>query len=418
MHLSSSLLSALEQSPPARVVVVISGYRQGSAIRARAQSIAPALRAFEESALLLVDSSAWGQSGAGPIVEREQFDVRTIFVRPGGLTGRGELFAAALEAALALQAETIVWLDPNMLNIAPDWVEQLAQPVVNKTLDYAIAHYTTISPPFFIQDSLMTPLAEALFGIPLRHPLATERAMSAGIARYIVEADVWETDVARYGIDAWLTMEVLLNGARVGAIPAPAPMRRAKNTRDRTRRLRFLQQVGTFFRFVYFYRTYWHGLENAEALVQTPAPQWRDLPQTEEARQWLMRAKEAWTPALRDDWKEAFSTPEMLDMAEAVMHGALWPCPHDFWARCVYDLLVLYHQGDGDPDRVIYALFPLYLARAAALDATWTTAPEQYERVIAHQIHAFWQLRAHFIERWNVYLPPEQRRLLKRLGLL
>jgi len=207
MHLSSTMRTALEQSKPARVVVALSGYRQGSAIRARAQTIAPALQGFEESTLLLVDSSAWGQTGASPIVEREQFGVRTIFVRPGGLTGRGELLAASLEAG---------------------------------TLDYAIAHYPAMSPPFFIQDSLITPLLEALFGIPLRYPLVTERALSAGVAQYVVEADVWETDVARYGIDAWLTTEALLNGARVGAVSIPQAARRAKNTREhRTARTAF-----------------------------------------------------------------------------------------------------------------------------------------------------------------------------------
>ncbi len=419
MHLSPEMKATLEQSKPARVVVALSGYRQGSAIRARAQTIAPALQAFEESTLLLIDSSAWGQTGAGPVVEREQFGVRTIFVRPGGLTGRGELLAASLEAALTLHAQTIVIIDPNMLNIAPEWIEPLADPVLQGTLDYAIAHYPALSPPFLIQDSIITPLLEALFGIPLRHPLITERALSAGVAQYVVEADVWETDVARYGIDAWLTTEVLLNGARVGAVPIPQVARRAKNTRDRTRRLRFLQQVGTFFRFVYFYRDYWSRLStNVEAHEPLSIPQWHDLPKTEDAQQWLARARDAWSPPLRKDWQEAFTAPEMLEMAEAVMHGALWPCPHDFWARCVYDLLVLYHQGDGDPDRVIHALFPLYLARAAAFDALWTTAPEQYERVIAQQTRAFWHMRHAFVERWDTYLPLEQRNMLRRLGLL
>ena len=56
-----------------------------------------------------------------------------------------------------------------------------------------------------ITNSIIYPLTRALYGKRVRQPIGGDFGFSGRLAKFYLTKDVWETDVARYGIDIWMT---------------------------------------------------------------------------------------------------------------------------------------------------------------------------------------------------------------------
>ena len=67
-----------------------------------------------------------------------------------------------------------------------------------------------------ITNSIIYPLTRALYGKRVRQPIGGDFGMSAAlISRYLQKKDDWETDVARFGIDIWMTTLAITEGFRI-----------------------------------------------------------------------------------------------------------------------------------------------------------------------------------------------------------
>jgi len=58
-------------------------------------------------------------------------------------------------------------------------------------------------------------LTRALFGKRIRQPIGGDFAISKDVAKFYVEQDVWDTDVAHFGIDIWMTINAITQGFRI-----------------------------------------------------------------------------------------------------------------------------------------------------------------------------------------------------------
>lgn len=66
-----------------------------------------------------------------------------------------------------------------------------------------------------ITNSLAYPLTRALYGQRIRQPIGGEFGFSGALAAHYLDQHVWESEVARFGIDIWMTTEAIACGARV-----------------------------------------------------------------------------------------------------------------------------------------------------------------------------------------------------------
>jgi len=80
--------------------------------------------------------------------------------------------------------------------------------------------------------------------------------------------------------------------------------------------------------------------------------------------------------------------------------------PVDLWVKTVYDFAVVYNKGEGDPDKVVMALLPLYYARKLSwMDETDGMSYKQVDEAVRAQAQRFAELKPYLLERWNTYLP-------------
>src|SRR5207237_6811690 len=59
------------------------------------------------------------------------------------------------------------------------------------------------------------PLTRALYGQRIRQPIGGEFGFSGALATHYLDQHVWESEVARFGIDIWMTTEAIASGARI-----------------------------------------------------------------------------------------------------------------------------------------------------------------------------------------------------------
>jgi hypothetical protein len=331
--------------------------------------------------------------------------VRRIGTRYHGLPGKGTAIRAILEIAVRLGARACAVVEADVTTVRPDWVAALVGPVISGEFDMIVPRYLRQRPIAAVNDLLAYPFLHALFGTNLYVPMAGEFAISGFLAGRLIDKDVWETDVARAGVNVWLTTIAILEGYKLGQMKLSERLHRSAGTA--TGNGKFRQQVSTLFRLAYLQRRRWRddtlrrniplkGRWSAR-LRQRRSDRWPALDRGLIHRGLERFADTVWPQVLQE---------ETLREIRALLSRDDFSFPPGLWARTVFDFFVVHSRGEGDPDRVVESLRPLFHARRAAfLEAGKDLSEGQRDNLIAEQAAAFQEALPYFWERWTDYVP-------------
>ena len=95
------------------------------------------------------------------------------------------------------------------------WMELLLHPIIKEGYDYVAPYYRRHKYDGTITNSIAYPLTRALYGQEVRQPIGGDFGFTGELAQHYLEKHVWESDVARFGIDIWMTTEAIASGAKV-----------------------------------------------------------------------------------------------------------------------------------------------------------------------------------------------------------
>jgi hypothetical protein len=329
-----------------------------------------------------------------------------------GLSGKGSAIRAVFEIAQGLGAQAVVLMDGDVRSMTPAWIEALAGPVMSGEYDFVAPYYSRHPNEVAIGDLLGYPLTRALYGRDVRRPLSGEAGLARKLIDFLTEKDVWETDIARFGIHIWMTTLVITEGWRLAQAALGT---KTHDYKDPTVGFepKFLQVAGTMFRLMTIYRRAWPYTTHVESV---PICGELDFVEPEAIPTALDSIWDAFNRGLSRFWDlwPSILTPENWQaIGENLRQVGEWSYQLDIspelWARIVYDFSVVYNKGEGDPDKVVTALLPFYYARKANLireAREWDY--ETYEQHIAEQADLFFDLKPYLIERWENYLPWSQ----------
>jgi glycosyltransferase involved in cell wall biosynthesis len=395
----------------ADIVVGIPTYKNArtiaSVMRTVAEGLARDLRDLK-SVITIVD----GGSPDDTVAVASQLvlppPVKRLVMPYQGLQGKGSAVRALFEMARVMRARAIVILEADLQSITADWVSQLARPILDNAFQLALPYYVRPLPDGAMTDLLAYPLTRLLYGADVRQPMGGEYALSAELAYKLSMRDVWETDVARHGVDIWLTTVCVNDNVRMCQVRLGVKI-------DDSRELllsfdpTFVQAIGTLFRMMDIYKRRW--MENApprstpfygNGLVAEPPRTW--MPGVTAAalgdafiagiRRYQRLWRTALTPSTRLTIKELSEAPE-----GATHFGA------KLWARTVYDFATVYNQGEGDPDKIVAALLPLYYARCATIMRETNMQTDAVEKAVQEQAQAFADEKPYLVNLWNAYVP-------------
>ncbi len=362
----------------------------GHVVRAAAAGLS---KYFPDRKAVIVTSDGGSTDGTQEIVaQAEPPDLATMLVSHPttpiarivtpyhGIPGKGSAFRTIFQIADRLQVRACAVVDSDLRSIWPGWIELLLRPILDGRFDYVAPLYQRHKFDGTITNSIVYPLTRALYGLRIRQPIGGEFGFSADLARAFLTKPVWETDVARFGIDVWMTTTAVAEGFRVCQAYLGAKMHDAKDPGgDLTAMM--TQVVGSCFDLLESYAPVWRGVRGSQPvpLVGFPhavgvEPIRVDLERMIAiCRQGLKDLGELWAKVLPDA------------LLTSLRQGAGAPPPHfcvadPVWAEVVYRFALAHHQRVFPRDHLLGSLIPLYLGRTASFVLEmWEAGPEEVE---------------------------------------
>nr|MBC8446127.1 glycosyl transferase family 2 [Chloroflexota bacterium] len=276
-------------------------------------------------------------------------------------------------------------------------------PIVKEGYGYVTPFYIRHKYDGTITNNICYPMTRMLYGLDIRQPIGGDFGFSSGLLNHYLGQDVWETDVARFGIDIWMTTTAINAGARISQTNLGAKIHDAKDPAAALGPM-FRQVVGTLFGMMAKYETNWKQVTGSqptpiygEAKEVEPEP----VPVTPSAMIERLRAGQ-------EEWGEVWDG--VLSAKNRAALEAILAQPDDAyqftaqqWAPIVFDFAVAYNRSGLDEDAVIDSMTPLYYGRTAGLVvASRDMDSATFEReVIQAQARTFEELKPHLIERWS-----------------
>lgn len=216
--LSAYAMKRLEEVKQADLVVGIPCLDNDSTIEYVVKMVSHGLQEHYKDLRCLIFISDGGSTDDTREVVKEfqlkpwQEKIVTIY---RGLKGKGTSFRAIFEAVKLLQAKYCAVVDSDLRSITPDWIRLLIDPIKNDGFDFVTPIYTRHKFDGTITNNIVYNVTRALYGKRIRQPIGGEFAFNASLAKLFLEQDVWKTDVARFGIDIWMTTMAIINDCKI-----------------------------------------------------------------------------------------------------------------------------------------------------------------------------------------------------------
>lgn len=300
-----------------------------------------------------------------------------------GLPGKGSAFRTIFAVAKRLKAKACVVVDSDLRSITPGWIELLAQPVLEYEYDYIAPYYHRHKYDGTITNGIIYPMTRTLYGKSVRQPIGGEFGFSGRLAARYLEKDVWDTDVARFGIDIWMTVTAIAEGFRVGQAYLGAKIHDAKDPGSDLTSM-FRQVVGSFFSLMESYDSVWKNASCCEAVPLFGFPFEVGVEPLTVNTDRMIHAAQQGVKDLREIYASFLSPSTMVDLTSYVhRNGQGFHIPDQLWVHMIYEAAAAYHHRVLDRDHLLQSLVPLYLGRTASfvLEVTESTAPQVEERI-------------------------------------
>ncbi len=414
--LPGELLARVEEIGEADIVVGIPSYNNAGTIGHVVRAVSAGLeKYFPERKAVIVNSDGGSEDGTREVVLGAELDsdslllvshsvhpIQRISTPYHGLPGKGSAFRTIFAIARHCRAKACVVVDSDLRSITPQWIELLAKPILERDFDYIAPYYLRHKYDGTITNGIVYPLTGALFGKRVRQPIGGEFGLSGRVAARYLEKEVWETDVARFGVDIWMTVTAIAEGFRVGQSYLGAKLHNAKDPgADLTSMFR--QVVGSVFGLMETYQDIWVNTQGSELVPMFGFPFEVGV---EPISVNLERMIQAYTQGVNDlrEIYQSFLSPET-----AVALGACTQQRHDdfhlpdgLWVRLIYEFAAAWQARVLDREHLLQSLVPLYLGRTASfvLEVRESSAVEVEQR-IEQLCGVFEAEKPYLIQLWN-----------------
>lgn len=324
-----------------------------------------------------------------------------------GIPGKGSALRTIFRVAELVGAKACAVVDSDLRSITPEWVELLVGPVLERGMDFVAPLYARHKYDGTITNGLVYPLTRALYGRRVRQPIGGDFGFSGAFAaRLLREPEAWESDVARYGIDVWMTTRAIADGYQVCQAYLGAKIHDTKDPgADLT--AMFTQVVGTVFDLMDPYHRVWAGVRGSESV---PTFGFHYAVGVEPVAVNVERMVTLYRQGLSDlmpVWRRFLPTDTCDALAGlAGASPAAFQFPPELWVRVVYRAACGYHSRVVPREHLLRALIPLYLGRTAAFVAqTVASGAEEVEVEIETLCGLFESMKPYLLECWDARRP-------------
>jgi glycosyltransferase involved in cell wall biosynthesis len=323
-----------------------------------------------------------------------------------GPAGKGTALRSVFEAVNRLNVKACAVVDSDLRSITPDWVQYLLDPVLTKGYQFVAPVYLRHKYDGTITNNIVYNLTRALYGKRIRQPIGGDFAISRDVARFYVEQDVWDTDVARYGIDIWMTTNAVTQGFRICQSNLGVKIHDAKDPGQHLGPM-FRQVLWTIFYLMERYESYWKGIKGSEPVEAfgfegyvEPEPVKVDL----EGMIELFKTGYQQFSAL---WKEIFCKTCFDEISRtAEMDSGQFHLSTEAWIQILYELAATFHSWTINRYKLVDLMTPIYFARVASfVRQSWEMSSQEAENLVEEQALKFEEQKDYLLTMWDQKSP-------------
>lgn len=369
---------------------------------------------FPGARSLLVNSDGGSTDGTMDVVRQAGVDFGSVLIAPQdgrfhklvtpyhGIPGKGSAFRAVFEIARELGVKACAVVDSDLRSITPEWMELLIKPVLEEGYDYVSPYYLRHKYDGTITNSIVYPLTRALYGKRIRQPIGGDFGFSGRLAEFYLGKDVWETDVARFGIDIWMTTTAVANGFQVCQAFLGAKIHDAKDPgADLSAMLH--QVVSAVVDLMEEYPGVWRKVEGSEPV---PTFGFAYSVGLEPIHVNLDKMLEKFRLGVADlaVLYRSFLPPALLAFLTSLAQEPRdrFVFPDKEWARTIFRFALACRRKVMSREHIIKSLTPLYLGKVASfVIETWDSTAEDVENRLEELCRTFEEDKPYLVERWD-----------------
>ncbi len=370
------------------IVVGIPSYNNADTIRKVAEVAAEGLRKYFSGKGILVNSDGGSSDGTREtFMNSETENIEKVSFEYRGIPGKGSAMRAIFEYAENAGADAIVFLDSDLRSVEPWWIDRLAGPIVSGDADYIAPYYLRHKYDGTITNHICYPMTSALYGKKIRQPIGGD--FGVGRKAYTLylkkPKDVWKTNVARFGIDIWMTTTAIASGLEVVQAALGVKIHDVKDPGKHLSPM-FVQVVSTLFSLMIEHEDMWkssNGIERVPVVGESPNVE------PEEIAVDLENLK---NKAREEVENLDFISGEILNhvRSEGVVNT-------EEWVETVQSFALTFRKEEISVEKMI----PFYFARVASfVEETQGMSTEEAEEIIEEQLNMFMEKKEELIERW------------------
>jgi glucosylglycerate synthase len=370
----------LERIGQADIIVGIPSFNNAKTIGHVVRAVQAGLaKYFPDNKAVIVNSDGGSSDGTMDVVRNTSIDdfsaillhhrmepVSKIAFPYSGIPGKGSAFRTIFEIAEAMDIKACAVVDSDLRSITPEWIELLVKPVLIGGFDYVSPLYHRHKFDGTITNSIVYPLTRALYGKRVRQPIGGDFGFSGDLAKFYLTKDVWETDVARFGIDIWMTTTAIANGFKITQSFLGAKIHDAKDPGTDLSNMLY-QVVSATFALMETYAGMWKPVRGSEPV---PAFGFEYSVGLEQINVNTARMVNTFREGLRNLGEIWLVILGAGDFEEVERLGALTDVEFHFpialWTRVVYDYALAFHRKSFPVEHLIKSMTPLYVGKTAS----------------------------------------------------
>ncbi len=320
-----------------------------------------------------------------------------------GHPGKGSALRSIFEAADFLEVKACAVVDSDLRSITPAWVQCLLQPVLDSRAHFVAPVYTRYKYDGTITNHIVYSLTRALFGKRIRQPIGGDFGLSRTLARYYALEGEWDSDIARFGIDIWMTISAITQKLPICQSHLGTKVHDVKDPGESLGPM-FRQVTFTLFGLMDRYYDYWSTIVGSE-----PVPFVCNQQVSEEPQQFsvdidrMIHIFREGCEHFGSFWRNVL-TPETFARLQALYSAPSkeFCLPPEVWARLVYDFSSTFHAWERHRRQLVDTMSPLYYARVASfVMETHDLDNAGAEAVIEKQAEEFERSKPYLIESWR-----------------
>ncbi|MDA8083310.1 MAG: glycosyl transferase family 2 [Nitrospiraceae bacterium] len=319
-----------------------------------------------------------------------------------GIPGKGSAFRMIFEIAVLLKAKACAVVDSDLRSITPEWIELLLKPVIDHKYDYVAPLYHRHKFDGTITNSVVYPLTRALYGKRVRQPIGGDFGFSGELARFYLGKDVWETDVARFGIDIWMTTTAIANGFNICQSFLGAKIHDAKDPGADLSAMLY-QVVASTFDLLEDYHDVWSRVPSSAPVRVFGFEYAVGLEPVSVNLDRMIERFKLGVRELSGIWEKVLPSDILKFLKQVSEAGPSdFRIPDEIWVDIIYAFAVGCHNRVMNREHLLKSLTPLYIGRTASfVKENWESDAEDVEKKIEKLCTIYEDRKAFLINNWR-----------------